>query len=70
MRLSGGDEDYEGRVEMCNSRSLWGTVCNKQWTQAHSKVVCHSLGFDDEDGISYAQLALITWLFHRDISSK
>ena len=49
-RLTGGSTELEGRVEMCNSRSMWGTVCGNQWTEANSRVVCRSLGFDDDEG--------------------
>lgn len=49
-RLTGGSTEYEGRVEMCNSRSIWGTVCNRQWTEAESQVVCRNLGYSDEEG--------------------
>ena len=51
VRLTGGRTAHEGRVEMCNSRSTWGPVCGRQWTEAHSRVVCHSLGHSDEEGI-------------------
>ena len=33
---------------MCSSRSGWGTVCNRHWTQANSRVVCRSLGYSEE----------------------
>ena len=49
-RLVGGETEMEGRVEMCiNNR--WGTVCDKQWSPAHTKVVCKSFGFSDNEGI-------------------
>ena len=42
----------EGRVEVCrDGYSRWGTVCNKQWTVTHSKVVCRNLGFSESEGI-------------------
>ncbi|CAI8015589.1 Neurotrypsin [Geodia barretti] len=50
VRLTGRQSENEGRLEICNSFSVWGTVCNKHWTQAVSKVVCHSLGYDYEEG--------------------
>ena len=40
----------EGRVEMCTSYNRWGTVCNKQWTPSHTRVVCRSLGYNDSEG--------------------
>ena len=42
--------ESEGRLEICSSRSVWGTVCNRQWTDANSKVACYALGFDFTKG--------------------
>ena len=55
-RLTRGSTELEGRVEMCNSRSMWGTVCGNQWTEAQSRVVCRSLGFSDEEGVCIEEL--------------
>ena len=48
MRLAGGDISSEGRVEVCSYYDRWGTVCNKQWTPVHSKIVCQYMGYSDE----------------------
>ena len=37
----------EGRVEICSGRRTWGTVCDSQWTDNHTAVVCRQLGFSD-----------------------
>ncbi|CAI8018661.1 Neurotrypsin [Geodia barretti] len=50
VRLTNGQSENEGRLEICNSFSVWGTVCNKHWTQAVSKVACHSFGYGYEEG--------------------
>ena len=43
----------EGRVEVCTSYySRWGTVCNKQWSPSHTRVVCRQLGYSDTEGIA------------------
>ena len=42
----------EGRVEVCTSYNRWGTVCNKQWTPSHTRVVCRYLGYNDLEGNS------------------
>ena len=47
VRLADGHSQYAGRVEFCSSRSLWGAVCNTQWTEANSQIVCRSLGYSD-----------------------
>ena len=58
VRLTGGQLKNEGRLEICNSFSVWGTVCNKHWTLAISKVVCHSLGYDYEEGVHVMEITI------------
>ena len=53
----------EGRVEVCTSYSSWGTICNKQWTPSHTRVVCRNLGYSDAEGSSHYQFCLITVKF-------
>ena len=49
MRLVGGETEAEGRVELCNNER-WGTVCDNEWTDKHTSVVCRHLGFSDVIG--------------------
>ena len=49
IRLVGGQTEMEGRVEMCINY-IWGTVCDNQWSPAHTKVVCRYMGFSEIDG--------------------
>ena len=50
IRLSGGRDQFEGRVEVCSNNGLWGTVNRLEWDSLDAKVACRQLGLYQEDG--------------------
>ena len=62
----------EGRVELCINHR-WGTVCDSQWTDRHTAVVCRQLGFSDIVGgrlkVNYISTKVKIFML-RDYSAK
>ena len=44
IRLVGGSNQYEGRVEICFNET-WGTICDGSWSTNDANVACRQLGY-------------------------
>ena len=68
IRLAGGINSYEGRVEICLGNE-YGTVCDQMWDVLDATVVCRQIGLSNT-GIESVALIFVAQLlsYVRDTS--
>ena len=50
LRLVGGNNQYEGRLEICLN-GVWGTVCDDNFEGVDANVACRQLGYSSTGGV-------------------
>ena len=63
VRLSEGETQWEGRLEVCFSRR-WGTVGSEGWSQVNTRVVCNDLGYELDGGTCMYMYVSISKIYH------
>ena len=61
MRLVGGQNNFQGTVQICIG-GVWGTVCDDSWGTSDAQVVCRQLGFGSIGKTMLLKFAPILWL--------
>ena len=56
IRLVGGVDQFQGRVEVCTNASVYSTVCSEGWDNLDAQVVCSQLGFNGIPNFNLSQV--------------
>lgn len=66
VRLVGGSNQLEGRVEICINKA-WGTVCDNGFNQEDAVIICDQLKvpYESEPHVLHELLSMSYFIFNR-----
>ena len=64
IRLVGGSNNWEGRVEMYMAET-WGIISDTSWTTTEAQVVCRQLGHSAEGEYTNTYSSLLVCMIYR-----
>ena len=47
VRLVGGQDEYQGRVEIC-THGIYSSICHNRWDDSDAQVVCRQLNLSSK----------------------
>ena len=69
VRLVGGNNTLEGRVELCQNNA-YRTVCDDFWDELEAKVVCRQMGYLGEGKCNVFPLCCYSIFVHNSCETK
>ena len=63
IRLWGGNNQYEGNIELCTDQGIWSTVSDVTWESEDAVVACRQLGYTNSSKAHFVASHIIIVLY-------